>query len=222
MDYATLSALLEQLDSRREVEERRREESVSSASVLMHKVWPMSGSHPCTACNANIPQEDKHTLCMRCLGVPHATMALQRDVACSVNETFQPRLKEARSERAMSASSVSSTAGPSVALGAPDDLSQDSLQDIPIAQAARSRSPSLQARRVKRSKQAKDIMGAGSSPPKVPGFPRLHGGSTLLLAGFPLLDSTIAALVKAPSVGGLARDPACLNPQCRVTETHLK
>ncbi|MGH0166255.1 UNVERIFIED_CONTAM: hypothetical protein FKN15_053484 [Acipenser sinensis] len=31
MDYATLSALLEQLDSRREVEERRREESLSSS-----------------------------------------------------------------------------------------------------------------------------------------------------------------------------------------------
>ncbi|MGH0140399.1 UNVERIFIED_CONTAM: hypothetical protein FKN15_042818 [Acipenser sinensis] len=42
------------------------------------------------------------------------------------------------------------------------------------------------------------------------------------LAGFSPVDSTIAALVKAPPVGGLSRDPMCLNPQCRVTETHLK
>ncbi|MGH0177365.1 UNVERIFIED_CONTAM: hypothetical protein FKN15_008478 [Acipenser sinensis] len=42
------------------------------------------------------------------------------------------------------------------------------------------------------------------------------------LVGFPPVDSTIAALVKAPAVGGLARDPVCPNLQCRVTETHLK
>ncbi|MGH0148007.1 UNVERIFIED_CONTAM: hypothetical protein FKN15_039123 [Acipenser sinensis] len=30
------------------------------------------------------------------------------------------------------------------------------------------------------------------------------------------------ALVKAPPVGGLARYPTCPNPQCKVTETHLK
>ncbi|MGH0149329.1 UNVERIFIED_CONTAM: hypothetical protein FKN15_019544 [Acipenser sinensis] len=53
---------------------------------------------------------------------------------------------------------MSSTAGPSAALGAPDVQSQDSLLDIPNAQAARSRSPSPHAKRVKRSKQARDIM----------------------------------------------------------------
>ncbi|MGH0160691.1 UNVERIFIED_CONTAM: hypothetical protein FKN15_047268 [Acipenser sinensis] len=36
----------------------------------------------------------------------------------------------------------------------------------------------------------------------------LEGVEKLGLAGFPLVDSTIAALVKAPLVGGLARDPA--------------
>ncbi|MGH0165953.1 UNVERIFIED_CONTAM: hypothetical protein FKN15_058485 [Acipenser sinensis] len=50
----------------------------------------------------------------------------------------------------------------------------------------------------------------------------LEGVEKLGLAGFPPVDSTIAALVKAPPLGGLARDPACLNPQCKVTETHLK
>ncbi|MGH0126176.1 UNVERIFIED_CONTAM: hypothetical protein FKN15_005572 [Acipenser sinensis] len=64
--------------------------------------------------------------------------------------------------RAMRASSASSMAGPSVALGSPEplphDLSQDPLLDIPDAQVARSRSPSSQARRMKCSKQARDIM----------------------------------------------------------------
>ncbi|MGH0168951.1 UNVERIFIED_CONTAM: hypothetical protein FKN15_055856 [Acipenser sinensis] len=50
----------------------------------------------------------------------------------------------------------------------------------------------------------------------------LEGVENLGLAGFHPVDSTIAALVKAPPVGGLARDPACPNPQCKVTETHLK
>ncbi|MGH0140143.1 UNVERIFIED_CONTAM: hypothetical protein FKN15_010187 [Acipenser sinensis] len=50
----------------------------------------------------------------------------------------------------------------------------------------------------------------------------LEDEEKLGLAGFPPVDSTIAALGKAPLVGKLARDPACPNPQCRVKETHLK
>ncbi|MGH0116831.1 UNVERIFIED_CONTAM: hypothetical protein FKN15_019220 [Acipenser sinensis] len=50
----------------------------------------------------------------------------------------------------------------------------------------------------------------------------LEGADKPGLAGFPLVDSTIAALVKATPVGVLFKEPACLNPQCRVTETHLK
>ncbi|MGH0139777.1 UNVERIFIED_CONTAM: hypothetical protein FKN15_035777 [Acipenser sinensis] len=50
----------------------------------------------------------------------------------------------------------------------------------------------------------------------------LEGADKLGLAEFPPVDSTIAALVKAPPLGGLARDLACPNPQCKVTETHLK
>ncbi|MGH0139554.1 UNVERIFIED_CONTAM: hypothetical protein FKN15_069811 [Acipenser sinensis] len=38
MDYATLSALLEQLDSRREVEERRREERVVAQKLCDHMI----------------------------------------------------------------------------------------------------------------------------------------------------------------------------------------
>ncbi|MGH0144236.1 UNVERIFIED_CONTAM: hypothetical protein FKN15_048691 [Acipenser sinensis] len=50
----------------------------------------------------------------------------------------------------------------------------------------------------------------------------LEGVEKLGLVGFPSVDSTIAVLVKALPVGGLARYPACPNPQCKVTETHLK
>ncbi|MGH0144924.1 UNVERIFIED_CONTAM: hypothetical protein FKN15_039614 [Acipenser sinensis] len=121
-----------------------------------------SGFHPCTACDANVPQEDKHTVCAQCLGVQHATLALERDGACSICVAFQPRVKESRIERATKTSSASLVAGPSAALGAPvplfRDLSQDPLLDIPDVQAPLRRTPSTQTRRVKRSRQARDIM----------------------------------------------------------------
>ncbi|MGH0127688.1 UNVERIFIED_CONTAM: hypothetical protein FKN15_021518 [Acipenser sinensis] len=69
-------------------------------------------------------------------------------MACSICEAFQPRVKETRLGRATRASSASSMAGLSTALGAPEpllhDLSQDPLRDIPDVQAPRSHSPSLQ------------------------------------------------------------------------------
>ncbi|MGH0133083.1 UNVERIFIED_CONTAM: hypothetical protein FKN15_045384 [Acipenser sinensis] len=327
------------------------------------------------ACNASIPQEDNHTFCVRCLGVPHATMAIERDVACSVYKAFQPRVKEAHLERARKESSASYAAGLSAAFGSPDDTPLDSLPDIPSAQ--HNRSPSPAAKRVKHSKQARDIMDlkaqmaqvpellskqtTASAPAQAPlqpqapyppspqgaqggweGLPQLaqedalsiaassdassffsvmqvgdtlteeepgsecvseanstplpcsvsalmecaaaflqvpwtpaaqprrsvfrtqvlapcpqcfpafpdfveevrsswvrpasapsiskqttppsslEGADKLGLAGFPPEDSTVAALVRAPPVGWLARDPMCPNPQCRVTETHLK
>ncbi|MGH0157316.1 UNVERIFIED_CONTAM: hypothetical protein FKN15_033108 [Acipenser sinensis] len=142
-----------------------------SAVQVVFSAWPMQNSrpmssksvfHPCTACNANVPQEDKHTLCVQRLGVQHATLALEREVAFNICEAFQPWVKEARLGRATRASFASSMAGPSAALGAPEplphDMSQDPMLDIPNAQATRSHSPSPRARRVKRSKQARDIM----------------------------------------------------------------
>ncbi|MGH0150895.1 UNVERIFIED_CONTAM: hypothetical protein FKN15_050464 [Acipenser sinensis] len=60
MDYATLSALLEQLDSRREVEERRREESAYGAQYArclvpqcsVHSVHAVSRCPlPCRRCS---------------------------------------------------------------------------------------------------------------------------------------------------------------------------
>ncbi|MGH0152210.1 UNVERIFIED_CONTAM: hypothetical protein FKN15_035801 [Acipenser sinensis] len=120
----------------------------------------MSGKslfHPCTACNANILQEDKHTLCALCLGIQHATLALERDVACSICAAFQPRVKENRLERVTKASSVSSVAGLSAALGAPEPL----LHDLSQYQSSRSHFPSLQVRTVK---QAGPVRGGVSSP----------------------------------------------------------
>ncbi|MGH0153925.1 UNVERIFIED_CONTAM: hypothetical protein FKN15_068763 [Acipenser sinensis] len=273
------------------------------------------------------------------------------DMIVPILEKMQDKL-----ERATKVSSTSSVAGPSAALGAPEpllhDLSQHPLLDIPDAQAPRSCAPSPQARRVKRSRQARDIMdlkaqalatvptpmqpqlpyppssrrdqggweeasqlvqkdtlsivasGDGASfssdmqvrgelephaveepgfevaseasapplsssvsalmghaaaflqvpwtlaaephqsifqaqamaprPQKFPLFPDfmeevrsswdrpVSGAEKLGLAGFPPVDSTIASLVKAQPVGGVARDLACPNPQCRVMETHLK
>ncbi|MGH0125099.1 UNVERIFIED_CONTAM: hypothetical protein FKN15_059276 [Acipenser sinensis] len=50
----------------------------------------------------------------------------------------------------------------------------------------------------------------------------MEGAEAIGLAKFPPVDSTIAALVQAPPVGGLSKDPVCLNDQCRITEAHLK
>ncbi|MGH0130533.1 UNVERIFIED_CONTAM: hypothetical protein FKN15_026415 [Acipenser sinensis] len=50
----------------------------------------------------------------------------------------------------------------------------------------------------------------------------LEGAEAMGLAQFPPVDSTIAALVRTPPVGGLAKDPVCPNGQCRITEAHLK
>ncbi|MGH0146880.1 UNVERIFIED_CONTAM: hypothetical protein FKN15_045577 [Acipenser sinensis] len=50
----------------------------------------------------------------------------------------------------------------------------------------------------------------------------LKGAGALDLVQFPLVDSTIVALVQAPPVGGLCKAPACPKGQCRITEAHLK
>ncbi|MGH0134630.1 UNVERIFIED_CONTAM: hypothetical protein FKN15_029710 [Acipenser sinensis] len=50
----------------------------------------------------------------------------------------------------------------------------------------------------------------------------LAGAGALGLAQFPPIDSITVALVKAPPVGGLSKNPVCPNSQCRITEAHLK
>ncbi|MGH0122639.1 UNVERIFIED_CONTAM: hypothetical protein FKN15_009674 [Acipenser sinensis] len=50
----------------------------------------------------------------------------------------------------------------------------------------------------------------------------MEGAEAVGLAQFPPMDSTIAALVRAPPVGGLSKDPVCPNGQCRIVEAYLK
>ncbi|MGH0116180.1 UNVERIFIED_CONTAM: hypothetical protein FKN15_074821 [Acipenser sinensis] len=50
----------------------------------------------------------------------------------------------------------------------------------------------------------------------------MHGASEAGLASFPPVGAAFAALVKAPTLSGLAKDPSCPNRQCRITEAHLK
>ncbi|MGH0138292.1 UNVERIFIED_CONTAM: hypothetical protein FKN15_051464 [Acipenser sinensis] len=50
----------------------------------------------------------------------------------------------------------------------------------------------------------------------------MQGASEAGLASFPPVDAAFAALVRTPTLSGLAKDPACPNRQCRTTEVHLK
>ncbi|MGH0120006.1 UNVERIFIED_CONTAM: hypothetical protein FKN15_061124 [Acipenser sinensis] len=50
----------------------------------------------------------------------------------------------------------------------------------------------------------------------------MHGASEAGLASFPPVGVAFAALVKAPTLSGLAKDHSCPNRQCRITEAHLK
>ncbi|MGH0121521.1 UNVERIFIED_CONTAM: hypothetical protein FKN15_001496 [Acipenser sinensis] len=114
----------------------------------------------------NIPQGDGHTLCVQCLGVQHATLALKDEAFCDICEAFQLWMLCNRLARATGTEAQSPVAKPSVALAAPGPpLFRPSLspsQGIPCAQARTSNTcshfPSLQARRVMRSKQTRDIM----------------------------------------------------------------
>ncbi|MGH0131708.1 UNVERIFIED_CONTAM: hypothetical protein FKN15_047539 [Acipenser sinensis] len=50
----------------------------------------------------------------------------------------------------------------------------------------------------------------------------MQGASEAGLASFLPVGTAFAALVKTPTLSGLAKDPACPNKQCRITEVHLK
>ncbi|MGH0134255.1 UNVERIFIED_CONTAM: hypothetical protein FKN15_063186 [Acipenser sinensis] len=50
----------------------------------------------------------------------------------------------------------------------------------------------------------------------------MQGASEAGLASFPPVGAAFAALVKSPTLSGLAKDPTCPNKQCRTTEVHLK
>ncbi|MGH0126599.1 UNVERIFIED_CONTAM: hypothetical protein FKN15_035560 [Acipenser sinensis] len=61
-------------------------------------------------------------------------------------------------------------------------------------------------------------------PRMLPAFPDFikEGTSVAGLASFQPVDAAFAALVRTPTLSGLAKDPACPNRQCRTTEVHLK
>ncbi|MGH0155246.1 UNVERIFIED_CONTAM: hypothetical protein FKN15_063632 [Acipenser sinensis] len=74
-------------------------------------------------------------------------------------------------------------------------------------------------------KEVQSTWGAPASTPatsrKAAAF-NMHGASEAGLASFPPVGAAFAALVKAPTLSGLAKDPSCPNRQCRITEAHLK
>ncbi|MGH0134960.1 UNVERIFIED_CONTAM: hypothetical protein FKN15_058006 [Acipenser sinensis] len=47
--------------------------------------------HACTSCKANMPLNDKQLLCVRCLGVQHATETMGGEDFCDLCTAFQPR-----------------------------------------------------------------------------------------------------------------------------------
>ncbi|MGH0120361.1 UNVERIFIED_CONTAM: hypothetical protein FKN15_067746 [Acipenser sinensis] len=74
-------------------------------------------------------------------------------------------------------------------------------------------------------KEVQSTWGAPASTPatsrKAAAF-NMHGASEAGLASFPPVGAAFAALVKAPTLSGLAKDPSCPKRQCRITEAHLK
>ncbi|MGH0139828.1 UNVERIFIED_CONTAM: hypothetical protein FKN15_009949 [Acipenser sinensis] len=74
----------------------------------------------------------------------------------------------------------------------------------------------------------KEVQSTWGAPASAPATSRkasaftMHGASEAGLASFPPVGAAFAALVKAPTLSGLAKDPSCPNRQCRITEAHLK
>ncbi|MGH0150447.1 UNVERIFIED_CONTAM: hypothetical protein FKN15_016693 [Acipenser sinensis] len=63
----------------------------------------------------------------------------------------------------------------------------------------------------------KEVQSTWGTPASAPAISRKAG-----LASFPPVGAAFAALVGTPTLSGLAKDPACPNKQCRITEVHLK
>ncbi|MGH0129116.1 UNVERIFIED_CONTAM: hypothetical protein FKN15_037184 [Acipenser sinensis] len=74
----------------------------------------------------------------------------------------------------------------------------------------------------------KEVQSTWGAPASAPATSRkasaftMYGASKAGLASFPPVGAAFAALVKAPTLSGLAKDPYCPNRQCRITEAHLK
>ncbi|MGH0166619.1 UNVERIFIED_CONTAM: hypothetical protein FKN15_051072 [Acipenser sinensis] len=74
-------------------------------------------------------------------------------------------------------------------------------------------------------KEVESTWGAPASAPatscKALAF-TMQGASEAGLASFPPMGAAFAALVKAPTLSGLTKDPSCPNRHCKITEAHLK
>ncbi|MGH0164725.1 UNVERIFIED_CONTAM: hypothetical protein FKN15_076063 [Acipenser sinensis] len=74
----------------------------------------------------------------------------------------------------------------------------------------------------------KEVQSTWGAPASAPATSRkasaftMQGAGEAGLASFPPVGAAFAALVKAPTLSGLTKDPSCPNRQCKITETHLK
>ncbi|MGH0136545.1 UNVERIFIED_CONTAM: hypothetical protein FKN15_034273 [Acipenser sinensis] len=104
----------------------------------------------------------------------------------------------------------------------PDFINRRSLFELPSAHTLQSRILPAFPDFIK---EVQSTWGAPASTPatsrKAAAF-NMHGASEAGLASFPPVGAAFAALVKAPTLSGLAKDPSCPNRQCRITEAHLK
>ncbi|MGH0166980.1 UNVERIFIED_CONTAM: hypothetical protein FKN15_052128 [Acipenser sinensis] len=194
-----------------------------------------------------MPQEDGHTLCTRCLGVQHTTSALgvshaHRLISTDgeVGEALEADEGHHGPEGCRRSNRGSASIRPSTSPCLPQCTPIFELHvgpDGPCATAAEPRQSVFRTQAVAPRPQSfpafRDFMEevrsswdhlalAPSVPKQAVPLASLEGTDKLGLASFPPVDSNITVLVKAPLVGGLPKDPACLNPQRSITETHLK
>ncbi|MGH0159971.1 UNVERIFIED_CONTAM: hypothetical protein FKN15_001141 [Acipenser sinensis] len=194
----------------------------------------MSRFHRCVTCYAKLPANDPHEDCVACLGPKHAALALADRTFCPLCVNFQTRTLCQRARKAVGGHSPSS--GSSHTLSAPPS----SLASPPV-KLRLSRSPSSQLTTGQRSlewatrhlgiewpaveqprRSLFESPSARSQQPRMlPAFPDFikEVQSTW---GTPASSPATSTLVKTPTLSGLAKDPACPNKQCRITEVHLR
>ncbi|MGH0146780.1 UNVERIFIED_CONTAM: hypothetical protein FKN15_009052 [Acipenser sinensis] len=82
----------------------------------MPSVQAMSNFHPCMSCRRNLPPQDKHTLCVKCLGIDHASAALADKTSWTIcagskEKTLQNRMVQFTGTLAASLGELSSASG---------------------------------------------------------------------------------------------------------------